>query len=35
MGRKPTPRPPVPVMTLLSFAALGAGLSIAWLFGSM
>jgi len=25
----------VPVMTLLSFAALGAGLSIAWLFGSM
>ena len=35
MGRKPTPRPPVPVMTLLSFAALGAGLGIAWLFGSM
>jgi hypothetical protein len=35
MGRKLTPRPPVPVMTLLSFAAFGAGLVIAWLLGSM
>jgi len=35
MGRKPTPYPPVPVMTLLSFAAFAVGLAIAWLFGSM
>jgi Domain of unknown function (DUF4396) len=35
MGRKPTPYPSVPVMTLLSFAAFAVGLAIAWLFGSM
>jgi hypothetical protein len=34
-GRQSIPRPPVPVMTIFSFAALGAGLVIAWMFGSM
>jgi hypothetical protein len=31
---KSAPRPPVPVMTLLSFAALAAGLAIASWFGA-
>ena len=35
MDEAPTPRPSIPVMTLLSFVALAAGLAIAWLFGSM
>ena len=35
MGQEPTPQPSVPMMTLLSFVALAAGLAIAWLFGSM
>jgi hypothetical protein len=30
---KPAPRPPVPVMALLSFAALAVGLAIAFSFG--
>jgi hypothetical protein len=33
MEAKPAPRPPVPVMALLSFAALAAGLTIASSFG--
>ena len=33
MEAKPAPRPPVPVMALLSFAALAAGLAIASAFG--
>jgi hypothetical protein len=35
MSQKPAPQPPVPVMTLLSFVALAAGLAIAWVGGSM
>jgi len=35
MDEAPTPGPSIPVMTLLSFVALAAGLAIAWLFGSM
>jgi hypothetical protein len=34
MEAKSTPRPPVPVMALLSFAALAAGLAIACSFGT-
>jgi hypothetical protein len=33
MAAKPAPRPPVPVMTLLSFAALAVGLAIAFSLG--
>jgi hypothetical protein len=33
MEAKPAPRPPVPVMALVSFAALAAGLAIASSFG--
>jgi hypothetical protein len=33
MDAKPAPRPPVPVMALLSFPALAAGLAIAFSFG--
>ena len=33
MDAKPAPRPPVPVMALLSFAALAVGLAIAFSFG--
>jgi hypothetical protein len=35
MGQPSTPRPSIPVMTLLSFLALAAGVAVAWLFGSM
>jgi membrane protein insertase Oxa1/YidC/SpoIIIJ len=30
-----TPQPSVPVMTVLSFLTLAAGLVLAWLFGAM
>jgi hypothetical protein len=33
MDAKPAPRPPVPVMALLSFAALAVGLAVAFSFG--
>jgi hypothetical protein len=35
MDEAPTPHPSIPVMTLLSFVALAAGIAIAWLSGSM
>jgi hypothetical protein len=35
MGSAPTPQPSIPVMTLLSFVALAAGVALAWLFGAM
>jgi len=35
MDEAPTPHPSIPVMTVLSFVALAAGLAIAWLSGSM
>jgi hypothetical protein len=30
-----TPQPPIWVMTLLSFAALAIGITVAWIFGAM
>ena len=35
MNEAPTPHPSIPVMTVLSFVALAAGVAIAWLSGSM
>src|SRR5262245_52207869 len=35
MMRGSKPQPSIPVMTLLSFAALAIGIAIAWLFGAM